>query len=116
MALKMSLPEESESFYLLLNFEHDDSGVAVKMLFHSGLIPLVFISFNHFHHFTYRLRPLSAKSISLDITSLTYSVGDGEENLEEREQEYDVEDNSDNVQEINDKAKARMKFKVSVNV
>jgi hypothetical protein len=47
---------------------------------------------------------------------VTFSVGDGEENLEEREQEYDVEDNSDKVQEINDKAKARMKFKVSVNV
>jgi hypothetical protein len=40
-------------------------------------------------------------------------VGDGEENLEEREQEDDVEDIRDNVQEINDKAKARMNFKVS---
>ncbi len=47
------------------------------------------------------------------ILPLTYSVGDGEENLEEREQEYDVEGIRDNVQEINDKAKARMKFKVS---
>ena len=33
LALKMSLPRESESFYLLLNFENDDSKLAVKMLF-----------------------------------------------------------------------------------
>jgi hypothetical protein len=33
LALKMSLPKESESFYLLLNFENDNSGLRVKMLF-----------------------------------------------------------------------------------
>jgi hypothetical protein len=32
-ALMLSLPRESESFYLLMNFENDDSGLAVKMLF-----------------------------------------------------------------------------------
>jgi hypothetical protein len=33
LALKMSLPKESESFYLLLNFENDNSGLTIKMLF-----------------------------------------------------------------------------------
>jgi hypothetical protein len=33
LAMKMSLPRESESFYLLLNFENDGIGLAVKMLF-----------------------------------------------------------------------------------
>jgi hypothetical protein len=33
LALKMSLTKESESFYLLLNFENDNSGLTVKMLF-----------------------------------------------------------------------------------
>ncbi len=33
LALMLSLPRESESFYLLLNFENDDSGLSVKMLF-----------------------------------------------------------------------------------
>jgi|688.fasta_scaffold599986_1 hypothetical protein len=35
LALKMSLPRESESFYLLLTFENDDSGLEVK-----NVIPL----------------------------------------------------------------------------
>jgi hypothetical protein len=33
LALKMSLPRESESFYPLENFENEDSELAVKMLF-----------------------------------------------------------------------------------
>jgi hypothetical protein len=34
LAKKMSLPRESESFYLLLNFENDGTiGLAVKMVF-----------------------------------------------------------------------------------
>jgi hypothetical protein len=33
LVLKMSLFKESESVYLLLNFENDDSGLAVKILF-----------------------------------------------------------------------------------
>ncbi len=33
LSLMLSLPRESESFVLLLNFENDDSGLAVKMLF-----------------------------------------------------------------------------------
>ncbi len=33
LALKMSLTKESESFNLLLNFENDNSGLTVKMLF-----------------------------------------------------------------------------------
>jgi hypothetical protein len=33
LALKMSLKRESESVYLLLNFENEDSGLAVKILF-----------------------------------------------------------------------------------
>jgi hypothetical protein len=33
LAMKMSLPRESESFYLLLNFENDGIGLAVKMVF-----------------------------------------------------------------------------------
>jgi hypothetical protein len=31
LALQMSLQRESESFYLLLNFENDDSGLAVNI-------------------------------------------------------------------------------------
>jgi hypothetical protein len=33
LAMKLSLPRESESFYILLNFENDGIGLAVKMLF-----------------------------------------------------------------------------------
>ncbi len=46
----------SESFYLLLkvlhghDFENDDSGIAVKILFRLRLIPLISISVRHRHH------------------------------------------------------------------
>ena len=33
LALMLSLPRESKSYYLLLNFENDNSGLAVKILF-----------------------------------------------------------------------------------
>jgi hypothetical protein len=33
LTLMLSLPGESESFCVLLNFENDKSGLAVKMLF-----------------------------------------------------------------------------------
>jgi hypothetical protein len=49
LALTMSLPMESESFYPLSNFENDDSGLAVKCYSVSGLIPLVFTSVRHFY-------------------------------------------------------------------
>jgi hypothetical protein len=43
LALTMSLP------WNLSNFEHDDSGLAVKFYSASGLIPLVFTSVRHFY-------------------------------------------------------------------
>jgi len=45
----LSLPRESESFYLLLNFDYADSGLAVKMFSASGLILIIFISVRHFY-------------------------------------------------------------------